>query len=115
MNLRLLVLAVIAAAACTVSLGSPAPATAHGDPLHQHGWNAAFMFGSSPASCYGAPLYNGVGTFSVAVPDHMTTPGGNQWVAFKAVLEECEKNPEAFTHDVASSGKRWTWAHGRMS
>jgi hypothetical protein len=91
MNLRrLLSLAVVAAAVCTASLTSPAHAIAHsGDPLHQHGWTAtARMFDPSPARCFSAPLYNGVGTFSVAVPDLMTTPGGgNQWVAFRASLE----------------------------
>lgn len=83
---RLLALAVVAAAACTGSLASPAPAIAHSaDALHQHGYTGLML--GSPARCFGAPLYNGSGTFSVAVPDLMTTPGGNQFVAFRASLE----------------------------
>jgi hypothetical protein len=89
MNLRrLLALAVVAAAACTTSVASPDRAFAHyGDPLHQHGWNTALMFNPNPARCYDVALYNGMGQFSVTVPDLMTTPGGNQYVAYRAQLE----------------------------
>lgn len=34
--------------------------------------------------------------------------------SFKEVLEGCEKNPEAFTHDVGQLWKRWIYASGRM-
>jgi hypothetical protein len=93
---RLLVLTALVGA-LMAALATPNPAAAHStDQLHQHGWSPLTLaFSPNPMRCFGAGLYNGMGQISVAVPDFVTTPGGNQYVAYRAQLEY-------------HNGSRWT-------
>jgi hypothetical protein len=75
-------------ASATVALAGPSPASAHyTDQLHQHGWQWALMFNPNPMRCFGVGLNNGMGQIAVTVPDFVTTPGGNQFVAYRTQLE----------------------------
>jgi hypothetical protein len=84
----MLTLMALIGASATLALASPSPASAHyTDQFHQHGWNWALMFNPNPMRCYGVGLYNGTGQIAVTVPDFVTTPGGSQYVAYRAQLE----------------------------